>query len=162
MTWNPDAVNTLVRLTTKVYRKGEEVVERDVDDYLHVTEVFGYPHVSEAPPEIIDMHFFVVAFNMEKPEGELREALAELLSEYPEPERLKGGPSYIEVGAELGSQEMAMRLFALGQALGMWKVITPEGLGIEGEDADRMAGSGFVMMTGWAPSMESVTEGTPE
>jgi hypothetical protein len=57
---------------------------------------------------------------------------------------------------------MAMRLFALGQALGMWKVITPEGLGIEGEDADRMAGSGFVMMTGWAPSMESVTEGTPE
>ena len=39
--------------------------------------------------------------------------------------------------------------FALGQALGMWKVITPKRLGFTGAEADRLAGNGLVMMTGW-------------
>lgn len=132
--------------TTRVFRKGPEVVTRGM-----VTEVFGYPHY-EGPEadgfDLVDLHFVMVG--VDKTRAEARRAdLEAWLAAYPQPDRLTGGPSYIEVGGEIGSQEYALRLFALGKALGMWDVITPAVLGITGIDADNLAGSGMVMMSGW-------------
>ena len=44
------------------------------------------------------------------------------------------GPSYIELGAWIGDQGLALALMGLGSALGIWGIITPQTLGIEGEE----------------------------
>jgi hypothetical protein len=59
------------------------------------------------------------------------------------------GPSYIHAGAVFLSQDNAFQLFALGQVLGLWQIITPETFGITGDDASELAGSGFVMIDGF-------------
>lgn len=132
--------------TTHVFRKGPEVVTRSM-----VTEVFGYPHY-EGPEadgfDLVDLHFVIVG--VDKTRAEARRAdLEAWLAAYPQPDRLAAGPSYIEMGGEIGSQEYALRLFALGKALGMWQVITPGLLGMTGDQADQAAGAGYVMMSGW-------------
>ena len=98
--------------------------------------------------EIIDC--ILVAVGVRKDPAEAHKAeLIELLKAYPQPERLAAGPSYIEVGGVLGDQGAAFQLFALGQVLGLWKIISPTTVGIRGEDAHRMAGNGFVLMSGY-------------
>ena len=62
---------------------------------------------------------------------------------------MHNGPSYIDVGAVLDSQSLAFVLFAVGKVLGLWDIITPETLGIEGEKAGELAGLGFVMISGF-------------
>lgn len=68
-------------------------------------------------------------------------------------ERLKAGPGYIELGAWLGDQGLALQFIGLGALLGQWNVITPATLGIAGEDAAQMMGMGFVML---APTADSL------
>lgn len=116
-----------------------------------VVHVYAMPHEAQARPEIVkvDLHFIVVGVDKAKAE-EIKPELIAILNDYPSPERLAGGPSYIEVGAELGDQGTALQLFAVGQVLGLWSVITPATLGMDGPIADQMAGSGFVMMSGYA------------
>lgn len=143
----------LLRETTTMFRKGPEVVDHPPDKAgIAVTEVFGMPHESDAAPALamFDLHFLKVGVQPLMAEHR-RGDLIEWLREYPEPERLAGGPSYIEIGAVLGSQDFAMCLFALGAHLKLWTIITPETLHLEGADADRAAGQGFVMMSGWKP-----------
>lgn len=134
-------VYELVQATTRVYRKGEQVVQRE-----GVTEVFDYPHVSEAKKDTHDLHFIEV--EVHDAEGR-EEEFVRLMDAYPEPERLWAGPSYIETGAVLGDQETALRLYALGEALGYWKIITPGLLGMTGKHADELAGRGMVMHSGY-------------
>jgi hypothetical protein len=139
--------------TTCLLRKGEEVVGCKLDcelPHLHVTELYPMPHESEAKPEVekVDCHFVMVGVSKQKAEAE-RAPLLELLKTYPEPERLAAGISYIELGGNIGDQGAAFRLFALGKTLGLWDVVTPELFGFAGDEASRMAGAGFVMMTGW-------------
>jgi hypothetical protein len=138
----------LILKNTVPFRKGEPVVERDHGN-VHVTEVFGYPHQDEAPEmQKVDVHFITVGVPKSTPE--LKDALVEAIEkEYPSIDRLKCGPSFIEVGGELGDQELALRLFGLGEVLGLWKVITPKLLQMEGPEADMMAGQGFVMISGY-------------
>jgi hypothetical protein len=62
-------------------------------------------------------------------------------------DRLKAGPSYIELGAWLGDQHTALIVMALGEHHGLWKVITPATLKSEGEEADTLAGLGYVMIS---------------
>jgi hypothetical protein len=92
----------------------------------------------------IDVHFFKVPID-EAAAGSLREELIQLLSSN---SRMKDGPSYIELGGDLGDQGMALMLLALGKALNLWEIITPATLGISGPKADEIAGSGFVMCSG--------------
>lgn len=66
-------------------------------------------------------------------------------------ERLKQGPSYIELGAWLGSQTVALLLMGLGAHFDFWEVVTPAALGITGGTAQEMMGQGFVMV---APKSE--------
>ena len=143
----------LICETTAVYRKGAEVTRRNVNG-VDVIEIYGYdPVPDDGLHFLVDVHFVMVG--VRGVEGETAEKLREALREYPEPERLAGGPSYIELGGVLGSQELALRLLALGEACKLWKVITPAALHIEGPQADEMAGSGFVMCSGYKSDPEA-------
>lgn len=138
-------VASLIGQCTTTYRMGEEVVQRG-----HVTEVFGYPCVEQASEheEIFDLHFIAVGVDKNKAlelEGEFKR----VMDSYPDPDRLRQGPNYIEIGATVGDQENGMRLFALGECLGYWKIITPKDMRLEGEEADELAGRGFVMISGY-------------
>jgi len=115
-----------------------------------VLEIYAMPHVDEAPDGlVVDLEF--IKIGVDRAKAEVRKAeLIDILRHYPDPDRLAGGPSYIEVGAEIGSQTGAFQLFALGKALGLWDVITPASMGITGPMARDLAGSGFVMITGFA------------
>lgn len=130
-------------------RKGESVVEKS-QGALDVVEIFDMPSVHDAKPELekVDMEFLVIGVDRAKAET-YRGELIEILKAYPNPEQLKGGPSYIEVGGEIGDQGAAFQLFALGKTLGLWDVITPSRLGLTGVAAINAAGSGYIMMTGY-------------
>lgn len=150
--------------TTQEYRKGPEVVQEEKElatgVSLKTTHVYAMPHAAQASwsPEYkgVDCHFITVGVDVPKAQKALPELL-DILATYPRPERLVGGPSYIEIGAEIGSQEDALRLYALGEVLGLWQVITPERMGITGEEADKLAGAGMVMITGYTrPTTEEV------
>lgn len=144
---NLDRLHEILRETTVQLRKGAEVEEREVGN-VHVTEVYAMPHESESKDGIlkVDCHFVKVGVDTTKAE-EYRDELIGILKTYPAPDRLAGGPSYIEVGREIGDQDAAFQLFALGEVLGLWQVITPEKLGFTGPEARQMAGRGFVMMS---------------
>lgn len=138
--------------TTQVFRKGEMVTKTKLEN-INKTDIYMMPHQSEAPATFqkVDCHFIVVGVDVEKAQNR-REELIHILDNYPNPNRLAGGPSYIEVGGELGDQELTFMLFALGEVLNLWSVITPEKLHITGEDADELAGSGMIMISGYKKS----------
>ncbi len=139
----------IIEEVTTEFRKGEEVVESQVGGVKRV-DVYAMPHESEVPEDLerIDVHFITVGVAKEKAETQ-KDRFVGILRGYPQPDRLAGGPSYIEVGGVVGSQDVALRMFALGEVLGLWQVITPKTLGLAGEDADRFAGRGLVMMSGF-------------
>jgi hypothetical protein len=149
-----ESMSVVLRDCTTMYRKGEEVVVEGP-----VTHVYAMDPVDAASLEEvkIDVHFCVIGVDMAKAK-EHAGGFAELLMAWPTEawgyptQPLKDGPSYISVGGVLDAQDNALCMFALGEALGMWKVVTPERLHITGPDADKMAGNGFVMMSGWDPA----------
>lgn len=100
---------------------------------------------SGAPPHSANVHFFWVAGKDDPKKDDL---LRLLEAHYPSMERLRGGPSYIEIGGEIGDQGLALQLIGLGEIVGLWKAITPALMGLSGKDADEMAGSGFIMAGG--------------
>lgn len=163
---NTEKLYAILNETTCQLRKGE-VLERSPDlvavlqagaDELPggVAEVYAMPPASEAQDvEKVDVEFMVIGVDKAKAVA-CRAELIELLREYPNPERLAGGPSYIEVGAAIGDQGAAFQLFALGQALGLWRVMTPATLGFVGEEARFMAGQGFVLISGYHPDTPSL------
>lgn len=61
-------------------------------------------------------------------------------------ERLKEGPSYIELGGWIGDQELALSLMGLGASLGLWNVVTPRTLGFSDDKAGMLMGMGFVLL----------------
>jgi hypothetical protein len=105
----------------------------------------------EAPPHSVNVHFFWVSARENPTKAELLKRLA---AEYPDMDRLRAGPSYIELGALLGDQGLALRLIALGKLVGLWPAITPATIGASGETADQLAGAGFVMAGGFADSTD--------
>jgi len=134
--------------TTMQLRTGEPVVE-STRGSIQVTDMYLMPHVDDvADVEKIDMVLVVVGVDKTKAAAR-KEELIGLLKTYPAPERLAGGPSYIEVGGVIGDQGAAFQLFALGEVLGLWRVVTPRLLGAEGDKARYMAGAGFVVITGF-------------
>lgn len=157
---NLNRLHEILAETTVQLRKGEEItgtpalveqIKRGATELTGggVVEIFAMPHQSEAPATIekVDLEFLVVGVDRAKAEP-LKDELLALLRTYPQPERLAGGPSYIEVGAEIGDQGAAFQLFALGKVLGLWDVITPAKLGMTGDAARDLAGRGFIMITG--------------
>ena len=159
---NVDRLYKILSETTVQLRKGEMVhgdkhlvdaikQGRDLDkEPGGVVTIDAMPHVTEAPSGIekVDLEFLVIGVDRAAAE-ENRMELVEILKTYPQPNRLAGGPSYIEVGAQIGGQGAAFQLFALGKVLGLWDVITPATMGFAGEEARQVAGSGFVMISGF-------------
>jgi hypothetical protein len=149
---NSKKLYSILNETTQVYRKGAEVQEREVGN-VNVTEVFGYPHTSDAPEEStyekVDMIFVDVVVDKVKA-AKRKEELERILADYPQPERLAGGPSYIELSPNCGlEQEGGLRLMALGKVLGLWEIVNGKVLGTSDEEALILAGNGFIMITGY-------------
>lgn len=143
--------------TTSQFRKGPVVTE-ETRPGLTVKHVYAMPHESEAATEIekVDLHFVTIGVDKAKAEA-LRAELIGILNDWPTEAwghavpALSRGPSYIHAGGVVGDQGAALCLFALGKALGLWNVITPETLGFKGEEAAQMAGAGFLMIDGYHP-----------
>jgi hypothetical protein len=93
---------------------------------------------------LIDVHFFTCAVHKERAEF-YREDLRRILE--PQADLLQAGPSVHALAERLESEDTALMLMGLGEAMGYWKVITPGKLGLRGEEADRAAGVGYLMIT---------------
>jgi hypothetical protein len=140
--------------STEVFRKGAAVQTIKTGN-VEVVEVFGYPHTNEAPSgdeyEKVDLVFVDVLVNKEKAKG-YAEDLKDILSEYPQPERLAGGPCYMELAPACGlEQEGALRLMALGKTLGLWEIMSGKIAGMDDEQTLELARSGFLMISGYKP-----------
>lgn len=158
---NTARLHEILRETTIELRKGEaitgtpELVKQIKSGETElkgggVVEFFAMPHVSEARHDLERVDLCFIEIGVDKAAAERhRDELISMLKAWPNPDRLADGPSYIEVGAEIGDQGAAFQLFALGQVLGLWRVITPELLGLTGEAARQAAGSGYIMITGF-------------
>jgi len=133
-------------------RKGEVVEAKQVGN-LNVTTINDFPSEDElvgglSTDVIVDLHFIKVLVDTVIAEKR-REEFIEILNQWPEPEVLAGGPSYMTVGGTIGDQGAAFQFFALGAALDIWKVITPATFGATGAQADQLAGSGYIMCSGY-------------
>jgi hypothetical protein len=157
-----DALQTWV---TVERHQGQPVVSTHQDGALAVTEVYAYPEApegavhatfTEAPPDTVraDVHFVEIAPTADFPDQEdlvkaVQAALGEGEFVVMEASDLAGGPSYIALGGWLGSQELALMLIGAVELAGIAKAITPKVLGITGEAADQLAGTGLVMLGPW-------------
>lgn len=142
---NLDRLYAILGEATVQLRKGPEVVSDE-----RAIHVYAMPHVDTARPDLqlVDVVFMVIGVDKALAEANRSELLG-ILAMYPEPERLKGGPSYIELGAVIGDQGAALQLFALGEVLGLWQVITPRTLSFTDEAKIlELAGRGLVMISG--------------
>ena len=146
---NVETIHLILHKCCIALRKGEAVVTEAPVNGVQVTHMFAMPHESEALPEVkkVDVHFITIGVDLVEA-AKHKDALVAELEKWPN-DRLTHGPSYIEVGAELGSQDAALGLFGLGEALDLWKVITPKTMHVEGPQADVLAGQGFVMISGF-------------
>ena len=168
---NLDRLYQILRETTAQLRKGEEVRRRPPARGCR-QELQGGDNIDELPAarctstpcrtnrrrrdgiEKVDLHFIVVGVDKAKAEAH-KDELVGILKDWPSEAwgnpipKLEEGPSYIHVGGAIGDQGAAFQLFALGKVLGLWDIITPAKLGITGEQANQMAGMGFVMVDGF-------------
>jgi hypothetical protein len=141
---------------------GEPASEQEIEQISNtgevppgVTEFYSMPHVSEVQKErpdlvIVDMVFIDVAVDKAKAEAH-RAEFVEILNTYPDIERLRSGPTYMELGAEFGDQGFALRIMAIGSVLGFWEIISGKALGMGTEEAVSMAGVGFLLISGYNP-----------
>ena len=141
-----------VEICTALWRKGPVFREDTSAGGLQVITIDALP---QAPPDapgiaLVDVHFATVSVEKDLALN-ARTRIIDHLKAWPSPGRLEQGPSYIEIGGVLGDQGQALRLMGLGEVIGIWKVMTPAHLGVEGTHADNMAGAGFVMISGFRP-----------
>ena len=151
---------------TQMYRPGE-VVTTDQRPGVTVTTVNTYPAPDQAPASLppVDLLLTQVGLKPDTPPATREDLLLYLraatagtgLGEFVsiDAARFEQGPSYIELGAWLGSQDVALRLIGLGELVGLWTAMTAARLGIPREQAVEMAGAGFIM-----PAMDSGTVST--
>lgn len=151
MTFDPGKICDILRVTTQQYRKGEMETTKQVGG-ITVTDIYMMPHVADADPNLVMVDVWFINVGVDKAEAEKhRDELVALLNEWPTEQPLTSGLSYITIGGELGSQDYALCLIALGSVLGFWKVITPALLGADKAKGDELAGSGFIMAGGYKP-----------
>jgi hypothetical protein len=148
---------------TAMFRKGEVITTKRVG-VLEVTTVDAMPTVEEGNGRFhcdvfVDVHFVTIGVDSAKAEKH-RQAFIDALG--PDYGLLERGPSYLHIGAEIGDQGAAFCLMAMGEALGLWRVITPAKLHMEGERAEQAAGLGYIMISGFNRQGEPPDERTTE
>lgn len=158
-----DALYNILSETTAQLRNGDEIhgtpalveaIKRGDDELPGgVVTIDAMPHESTSQVvEKIDMVLLTIGVDRAKAEARRVDLIA-ILDGWPNPDELASGPSYITAGAAIGDQGAAFQLFALGEVLGLWTVITPTRFGMEGEEARQAAGGGFIMITGYRPQV---------
>lgn len=145
-----DLQEALPRWVRLERRHGDPTVKESDQGNVHVVEINGFP---EEPPGAVraDVHFVVVAPTEGFPTSDelvatVRAAAGPGEFQAMSIEDLAGGPSFIPLGAWLGSQDLALMLIGAVELAGIADAITPEALGFEAADAAQMAGNGFVML----------------
>lgn len=98
------------------------------------------------PPHSADLIFFWVSA-VNRPSAIELDRLLRI--HYPDFQRFRDGPSYIEIGGILGDQGLALQLIGLGAVLGMWAVASPNIFGFAEEDAMTLANQGFIFPAGY-------------
>lgn len=96
----------------------------------------------------IDCGFIIVGINQEiamKNKKELEIILEEYFQKH-----LIHGPLFTEFSLILdGDQNLALRLFALGESLEFWRIVTPERLKLKEKEAEIMLSNGIVFIQGY-------------
>ena len=138
--------------TTRQFRKGAVVTETKTVG-LRKYDIYMMPHESEAPDELtmVDVHFFQVGVDLKKALPR-REELVQLLAADFSAQLVTDEINYMTMGALLGSQELAFHLFALGNVLGIWQLLTPERMGMPPDMCELLAGRGLISIIGWNAS----------
>lgn len=101
------------------------------------------PELNQPGGHTVDLTFFKVAANG----GSKEELLALVEQEFPH--WLDGKEhSYIELGAELGDQGLALETIGLGHLLGLWTALSPDTMMpfLPAETKQMMAGNGLVAL----------------
>lgn len=98
--------------------------------------------------ELVDCHFVMVAVNPVQAEAH-RQDFIELLESFPNQKKLQDGPSYKHIASIVGDDMTALRVFGLGQTLGLWNVMLPDQFGVDPELADEVADLGLIVTTGY-------------
>lgn len=146
---NMDRLYEILRDCTIQLRTGEPVTTEQRPG-LTVTTLNFNPHESEARPDLERVDLLLLTVGVDKALAEERKTeLVSLLREWPDPDMLKRGPSYIHIGGVIGDQGTAFQLMAIGKMLGLWDIITAETMGADREQAVQAAGSGWVMISGF-------------
>lgn len=96
----------------------------------------------------VDCQFVVVGVNREQAELH-RQEFIDFLESYPEPKKLSDGPTYKHLASIVGDDMTALRIFGLGQTLGLWNVVLPAQLGVDPDLADEAADLGLIVTTGY-------------
>lgn len=97
------------------------------------------------PSHSVDMVFFKCAATDQPQAGAFRELTSAHKGEFCSINPFDGKEhSYIELGGWIGDQGLAMQYMALGVALGLFTLLSPAMLGLEGKLAMEMAGKGLL------------------
>ncbi len=106
-----------------------------------------------------DLIFFKVSAVGEPDAEELRRLIKDHKGDYGEVDLFDGAEhGYMEIGAWIGDQGVAMMLMGLGSLLGLWRLLTPRtvlGALIDEDRVQQMAGMGMINIQ--ATSGEEVT-----
>lgn len=152
-------IREIIQSTCATFRKGSDLIingdpasdEQRKELETHgtvagggVVEMFGMPPTSSAPDNLtmIDVHFLMIGVDVEKARELQPDFVAWLKDNVPN--WIEGEISYIQMGGIVEDQQCALCIFAIGEALGMWRVLTPARMGIPEPLRDMMAGNGFV------------------
>ncbi len=141
----------------------EEAIPR-LNYVLYEAEIFQRPAKDEIPlagDVLVDMEIMRVTVSLEAA-LRYRPEVAEILSLYPgnyyrNLPPLEEDPSYLHAGAALDSQRSALLLFAYGEVVGFWQVITPKrifGNMISDEMSAEMIRLGYLTISGYRAPVE--------
>lgn len=109
-------------------------------------------YVEEPHLELVNCYLLSVAVSKFRAE-EIRREFLDALDTGDSPDVLSTGPSYKHLVPLLGDAMSVLQLFAVGQCLQLWQVLTPEDFNIEPEARDAAALLGMVNITGYPYSI---------
>lgn len=131
------------------FRKGE-IETREQVGPMEVVTINAFPAASEVNMDgthmMVDCHFITIGVHL-KLAIQHRQEFIDAIDD--DADMLGGGPSYITLGGMLGDQTAAFCFMAVGQALGLWRVVTPAKLHLPEDMHERAAGLGYIMISGY-------------